>query len=809
MVAARLTAAGFEQVAWLVFGAAAAVAAALILWFGRGGTFSPDELTWLMQSPSFSLGDAFDPHVGHLILTTRLVYKLAFETLGTDYLTFRILAALAVVGTSALFFAFAKRRVGSLAALAPTLVLLVFGSDYLHLLLGNGFTVLLALSCGIGALLAIERETRAGDALACALLCLGVVTYTVALAFVAGVAVALLLRHDRRQRIWTVAIPLAIYAAWWLATLNADTSSESQLTLVNLLVAPAWAFQSLSAVLGDLVGLDYFSDTTSAGGVGPTLALIAVVALAVRLWRRPGPELLWGAITVALTLWTMGAIGEAIIRVPDAVRYMYPGAIGVLLVASVAAAGVRWTRAAYIAIFAIALVGAAANLNILRQQGDLMRDQASSTRAELAGIQIAAGNANPDYTPVADSGFGTPVVLAFTTVAEDEPPTGAYLEAVDRYGPVGYSPEQLRERDESLRVAADIRLVGALDLGLVPAREGDPSRTCDPAQGASGSFELPPGGQVAIETEGAGEVKLGRFADSPSVSVGALARSQPVLLRTPADDQPEPWAVSVTGPNRNRLRGSMTAIELSIVVPAFNEREALPELLEEIERSCSGLGRSWEVVVVDDGSSDGSFELLEALAADRPWLRAVRLRTNVGKSAALATGFAYSGGDVIVTIDGDGQDDPADIPALIARLEAGADLVTGWKRARRDPASRRFASRVFNRATSRFSGLELHDMNCGLKAYRGECARSLEIYGELHRFIPVLASQQGWRVAELPVNHRPRAHGRSRFGFERYVRGALDLLTVMFIGRYQHRPLHLFGGIGMALTLVGLASCST
>ncbi len=248
----------------------------------------------------------------------------------------------------------------------------------------------------------------------------------------------------------------------------------------------------------------------------------------------------------------------------------------------------------------------------------------------------------------------------------------------------------------------------------------------------------------------------------------------------------------------------MSPVAVSVIVPALNEREALPELLEEIERSCSGLGRSWEVIVIDDGSTDGSFELLEGLAADRPWLRAVRLRTNLGKAAAVATGFAYSDADVIVTIDGDGQDDPADIPALIDRLEAGVDLVSGWKRDRRDPATRRFASRVFNRATSRFTGLELHDMNCGLKAYRGECARSLEIYGDLHRFIPVLASQQGWRVAELPVNHRPRAHGRSRFGLERYVRGALDLLTVMFIGRYQHRPLHLFGGVGIALTLVGL-----
>lgn len=243
--------------------------------------------------------------------------------------------------------------------------------------------------------------------------------------------------------------------------------------------------------------------------------------------------------------------------------------------------------------------------------------------------------------------------------------------------------------------------------------------------------------------------------------------------------------------------------DLSVIVPALNEREALPELLGEIEQACTGAGLSWEVIVVDDGSTDGSTELIEEMARKRPWLRGVRLRRNFGKSAALATGLAHCEGETIVTIDGDGQDDPADIPALLAALD-GADIVSGWKRDRHDPRSRRLASGVFNRVTARFSGVRMHDMNCGFKAYRGECARSLEIYGEMHRFIPVMAAQQGWRVTEIPVNHRPRRHGSSRFGSERYLRGALDLLTVTFIGRYQNRPLHLFGGLGIALTMVGL-----
>jgi glycosyltransferase involved in cell wall biosynthesis len=247
---------------------------------------------------------------------------------------------------------------------------------------------------------------------------------------------------------------------------------------------------------------------------------------------------------------------------------------------------------------------------------------------------------------------------------------------------------------------------------------------------------------------------------------------------------------------------------LSVVVPVFNEREALPELSGEIERACESLGTDWEVIFVDDGSTDGSGEFLEDLASERAGVVAVRLRRNFGKSAALSAGFERSKGDVVVTIDGDGQDDPAEIPMLVRRLDDGYQLVSGWKTQRRDPRMRRWASRFFNWVTGRLSGVRLHDFNCGLKAYRGDCARQLRIYGELHRYIPVLAVQRGWRVTEEPVKHRPRRHGRSKFGFARYTRGPFDLLTVLFIGRYQHRPLHLFGGIGLLLMLAGLVMCA-
>jgi glycosyltransferase involved in cell wall biosynthesis len=243
---------------------------------------------------------------------------------------------------------------------------------------------------------------------------------------------------------------------------------------------------------------------------------------------------------------------------------------------------------------------------------------------------------------------------------------------------------------------------------------------------------------------------------------------------------------------------------ISVVVPVWNEERSVALLLDELESALQPLEVPWEAIFVDDGSTDGTYAALTRLHAARDDVKVVRLRRNFGKAAALAAGFAQARGDVIVTIDGDLQDDPAEIPHLLAKLEEGFDLVSGWKARRRDPLRRRILSRIFNAVTRWISGVRLHDMNCGLKAYRAEVVRGLRLYGELHRFIPVLAHHRGYRIAELPVNHRPREHGRSRYGLERYLRGFLDLLTVSFIGRYRHRPLHLFGGLGLTLSLAGI-----
>jgi glycosyltransferase involved in cell wall biosynthesis len=242
---------------------------------------------------------------------------------------------------------------------------------------------------------------------------------------------------------------------------------------------------------------------------------------------------------------------------------------------------------------------------------------------------------------------------------------------------------------------------------------------------------------------------------------------------------------------------------ISVVVPLLNEEASLEELYREIASALERRDEPFEVVFVDDGSTDGSLAVLQRLHDATSNVVIVQLRRNFGKAAALQAGFLEAQGEIIVTIDADLQDDPSEIPQLLAKLDEDFDLVSGWKTRRNDPLLRRVFSRVFNWTTGLISGVRLHDVNCGLKAYRAEVVQGMRLYGELHRFIPVLAAYQGYRVAEIPVNHRARQHGRSRYGPERYLRGFFDLLSVTFMGRYRYRPLHLFGGVGLLMGAVG------
>jgi dolichol-phosphate mannosyltransferase len=242
---------------------------------------------------------------------------------------------------------------------------------------------------------------------------------------------------------------------------------------------------------------------------------------------------------------------------------------------------------------------------------------------------------------------------------------------------------------------------------------------------------------------------------------------------------------------------------LSVVVPAMNEEESLPVLVAGIIEACaaSGLALS-DIVLVDDGSSDRTWAVMSQLAAGNEKIQAIRLRRNFGKATALMVGISACTGDVVITMDADLQDDPGEIPRFVQALDAGYDLVSGWKKERNDPFSKTLPSRLFNAVTARISGVRLHDFNCGFKAYRREIFDTVELYGELHRYVPVLAHALGYRIAEIPVRHHARKYGKSKYGVARYLRGFLDLLTVVMLTRFAYRPGHLFGGLG-ALFLLG------
>ncbi|RPH88802.1 MAG: glycosyltransferase [Calditrichaeota bacterium] len=244
-------------------------------------------------------------------------------------------------------------------------------------------------------------------------------------------------------------------------------------------------------------------------------------------------------------------------------------------------------------------------------------------------------------------------------------------------------------------------------------------------------------------------------------------------------------------------------IDISIVIPMLNEEESIPELYERICRMAVVVGEV-EIIFVDDGSSDRSAVLVQLLHQEDARVKLIQFRKNYGKAAALAAGFHKASGDFVFTMDADLQDDPDEIPALLNKLKEGYDLVSGWKRVRRDPWTKRFVSKIYNRFTSLFSGLNLHDFNCGLKGYRREVVKSFNIYGELHRYLPVIAHRNGFRVTEIPVKHHARKFGRTKYGIARFSRGAFDLLTITFLTKYKKRPLHLFGTWGLLSTLFGV-----
>jgi len=548
-----------DRFAWAWLAAAMAVAFATIFWFGHGSTLGPDDLSLLIQSPGLDLQGALHPHDGHLVVVTRLVDKAFLEAFGASYLPFRILAASTEILTVGLLFAYMKRRVPPFAALAPCIVLLFFGSDVLHVLVSNAFTVLFSVSCGLAALLALERADSRGDIAAALLLCLGIATYSVALTFLAGAAVLIALDRARWRRIWVVALPLVLYGAWslWAAKFASGPGNQAQLS--HLLLLPAWGVQSLSAVFAALTGFDFpFPESGTEFRAGPVLAVLALIGLGLRLKRGSIPPTLWAALAVLVAVWGLGVLTGGTNRAPDSPRYLYSGAIIVLMAAAACAAGLRWPRAALVSLYAVAACGFGVNLYLLHERGFEWRNGFSTeVKAGFAAVDLAGSHAPATVSvrvPEGEefAGVESPLNFIFGSVGETgRQPVPAYLAAAERYGSIGYSLAEVRAASDPVRAQVDAALVSALELELRPGADvptGASCRTAVAAGDGQARAELPRGGAV-LEAKAGGTVKLRRFAQGWWFKLGDLSPGKPAVLRIPADAAADPWWVSAATPS--------------------------------------------------------------------------------------------------------------------------------------------------------------------------------------------------------------------------------------------------------------------
>ena len=488
--------------------------------------------------------------------TTRLVYKAILETFGTDYAAFRVLGTLAVLLSAGLFFSLVKRRIGAVPALAPTLVLLFFGSAWGHVVVPIGFTDIFSIAAGLAALLALERGDPRGDVAACALLALSVATFSIGIAFAVGIAISVLIRPDRRRRAWIFLIPLVLYAGWWLYALPTESPAEPQAKASNVLVLPSYVAESLAAVTGALVGLDYDFANPAEGlelGWGRIVATLAVVALVLRIRRGSVPASLWVSLGILLTYWGLASlVVDPLTRPPGANRYIYTGAVGVLLVATAAAGGIRFSRLGLAALFAAAAISLATNLALLRDGAARFRnDYSSPARAQFAMLELARGHVDPGFDP---AGAVPPDVSPVSS------PAATYFAVVDRYGSPAYSLSELERQADGVRQDGDRILASALGLHLEASASGGPAKRCrdyrSTGAGEAIVFELPAGGaSLHVRAAGPSPVAVGRFADTTSVELGSVSPGETATLAIPSDSAPNPWRASVGGARSVKVCG--------------------------------------------------------------------------------------------------------------------------------------------------------------------------------------------------------------------------------------------------------------
>jgi hypothetical protein len=545
-----------SRLCWLILAGAMALSAAWILYSGRGMTFTTDEVYYyarfvahgVVATPTGGIEYFFAPHNGHLVIVGKVIYRVLLLIFGSHYIAFRIVEVASVFLCVGLFFVIARRRVGAVAALIPSVLMLFFGYAYETLLWPFNMHTTLALALGLAALLALEREDRKGDVAACAFLVLATGTVELGLAFAVGVAVSVLVRPDRIARLWIFLIPFVFYAAWWLWAKHFD---QSEVSLLNVHLIPIDFANGLAAVTGSIfgvnptgVGIEPQLVGTTAWGTAIGAALIA--ALVYRFRRGAVPTTFWVAVAVLLTYWVTIALGG---RPPDSSRYVLVGALLLFLIVAEALAGLRLPAAGLLAFTVLLGLAIPPNVAKFYDGRRLFLNEAEATQTEYAMLDLIRDKVNPAYAPAADprvdeqgGGLGAPLAA------------GEYFRASGEFGSLAYPLSRIRSESLQMQNVADATLIDGLGVVLEPIPEPAGAASCPTSTEGSAEapifFELEPRGVVLGGTGTAPvEVTLSRFGKAgPGIPLGQVAPGEWSKLVVPGDAAPDGWRVTVNGP---------------------------------------------------------------------------------------------------------------------------------------------------------------------------------------------------------------------------------------------------------------------
>ncbi len=534
---------------------AGAASATLLLWLNRSTSFFIDEILWFSD-----LGGDNDPssivhpHNSHLIGTTRLLYLAVNELVGPDYLIFRIVGVLSVLLCAGLFYAWAKRRIGPVWSLLPAILLLFLGSAWQHVVVPIGFTVTFSIAAGLAALLALERDDRKGDILACAFVCLSVFTYTVGLGYLVGVGIMVLLRQDRLRRAWIFLVPLLLYAGWWFWAQQFD---QGRVEASNLLHVGKFFADSIAIDAGAITGVNIpwsrfgSVDSVTQAPASPLGWLVALLILVVVIWRiirGNVPRSLYASIGILATYWLAAALADfPSASAVTAVRYVYPSSIGLLLVLVAAAQGARFRGLPAVVVVTVFLFSLAMNLVFLRDGAAFMRQLSVTSRTDLAMLELGNGLL-PGEGRAAPGGEvqspGEPSIPHLDTALDQV----EYIAAVKRYGSPSFDLEQIRALPATDRAVADVALQQTdFDL-LLPTEAPTDRQDCVTALGSGGAFALPAGGaylRPAGPEAAPVPLALSRFGDPPGFPLGDLPADGWTSFAIPLDAAPDPWKVTV------------------------------------------------------------------------------------------------------------------------------------------------------------------------------------------------------------------------------------------------------------------------